>query len=118
MTRAYFQKRYKERKEEYRARSEAWAKAHPIRMRRAVARHRVWMREMINSFRDQPCTDCKKKFPRHITEFDHCRGRKLFSVGGKTAYGVVGTLNEIAKCDLVCANCHLERAWKRQQVSK
>lgn len=48
-------------------------------------------------------------------DFDHVRGKKSFNIGG----GKMGTPSfeaievEIAKCDLVCANCHRIRTEKR-----
>ncbi len=49
-------------------------------------------------------------------DFDHVRGEKLFGIvearGSAIAWQTV--LNEIAKCDLVCANCHRMRTYIRR----
>jgi len=47
-------------------------------------------------------------------DFDHVRGKKLKAVGQLlTSRSLAVVIAEIAKCDLVCANCHRERTyWK------
>ncbi len=50
-------------------------------------------------------------------DFDHVRGQKSF--GLSKAYRIATpnrTLEEIQKCDLVCANCHRRRTQKRMPV--
>lgn len=47
-------------------------------------------------------------------EFDHCRGTKSGNVmvmASKVSRAVL--LQEIAKCDIVCANCHKIRTHGR-----
>jgi hypothetical protein len=63
---------------------------------------------LFDYFRDHPCADCGESDPV-ILEFDHL-GRKAFDV----AYGIRNrpwstVLDEIAKCDVVCPNCHRRR---------
>ena len=67
--------------------------------------------------KDQPCADCDVKYPPHVMDFDHVRGEKEFGIG--ESYYRVGRkrlLAEIAKCDVVCANCHRERTFVRSLV--
>lgn len=69
----------------------------------------------LENLKDAPCTDCGRKFPHECMDFDHVRGRKLFEVNF-TAYKWRGTKKlerEIAKCELVCANCHRTRTKNR-----
>jgi hypothetical protein len=49
-------------------------------------------------------------------QFDHVRGEKLGDVSAliRTAPHAV-VLAEIEKCDLVCANCHADRTYRRAQ---
>lgn len=83
---------------------------------RAVARKR----ELINSERQKPCTDCGLVEPE-IMQFDHVpgRGKKLFSLGAALSGGKGNywsrdqILAEIAKCDIVCPNCHARRGVRR-----
>jgi transcriptional regulator with XRE-family HTH domain len=63
-------------------------------------------REIITAAKNVPCMDCKKRFDLVCMDFDHRPGEvKLFCVG---AYRVARDklLAEIAKCDVVCSNCH------------
>lgn len=61
-----------------------------------------------------PCTDCDKFYPYYVMQFDHIGSDKVANVGKLVrAAGWKTVLEEIAKCELVCANCHAERSWKR-----
>lgn len=56
-----------------------------------------------------PCTDCKNSYPSYVMDFDHVKGRKKtnISVLVQSAGWSISTLKkELAKCELVCANCH------------
>ncbi len=56
---------------------------------------------------DKCCSDCGNKDWR-VLEFDHVRGTKIKSIADMVGYGfsVERILEEIAKCDIRCANCH------------
>ena len=72
------------------------------RQRVRQAERRVW----LNTIKAQPCTDCNKGYPPEVMEFDHIRGTKRFNIGLGWKNRKTLVLKEIAKCDLVCANCH------------
>lgn len=79
------------------------------------------VREYLSNLKEStPCTDCGNNFPHYIMEFDHVRGEKIKNV---SAFGNV-SLNdkrlqeEIAKCDIVCANCHRTRTHERGQQKR
>jgi len=76
-------------------------------------RLRQWMMEVKD---DGPCADCKTHYPPYVLDFDHVRGKKLLSVSEmvERCYGKKKILEEIEKCELVCANCHRERTHKRK----
>lgn len=65
--------------------------------------------------RDKPCTDCGDHFPPYVMQWDHLPGHaKVDEVGsmvGSRRREVI--LAEIAKCELVCANCHVVRTVTR-----
>lgn len=62
-----------------------------------------------------PCMDCNNTFPSECMDFDHVRGVKLGNVSKWGPNGSTRKLaEEIAKCELVCANCHRIRTKKRQ----
>lgn len=83
-----------------------------------IQRKRVAVcRAYIRDLKSHPCADCKHSFPWYVTEFDHRNGRdKLVDPTVSQLIGT-GTLAhvkaEVAKCDLVCANCHRIRTHER-----
>lgn len=64
----------------------------------------------------QVCIDCREDYPYWILEFDHINDDKLFTIGQFQA--VTASLDkikeEIAKCEIVCANCHKNRTHGRR----
>lgn len=62
-----------------------------------------------------PCKDCKKYYPFYVMDFDHVDGTKVANITVMTnGYRpFMQLLMEIAKCEIVCANCHRERTQKR-----
>lgn len=61
-----------------------------------------------------PCMDCSKKYPIECMQFDHVRGTKRQTVASMTGSGWPTVLKELAKCDLVCSNCHCRRTHNRR----
>lgn len=77
------------------------------------------LREILNTIKAQPCQDCKIQYPTYVMDFDHRDPTtKLFNVGHVSRAGSVKKLlEEVAKCDLVCSNCHRIRTHNRGYVS-
>lgn len=73
---------------------------------------RLELREWLDSLKGGPCLDCGGAFPPKVLEFDH-RGDKLFNISDAASMGWSRNriLQEIEKCDLVCANCHRIRTF-------
>jgi hypothetical protein len=68
---------------------------------------------LIEYFRSHPCVDCGETDPV-VLEFDHLRD-KSFSVGmDLTRRAWQRILDEIEKCEVVCANCHRRRTAMRR----
>ena len=67
---------------------------------------------LIAYFRDHPCVDCGETDPV-VLEFDHLRDKKFMIATGIRNRNWNDVLDEIAKCDVVCANCHRRRTAKR-----
>jgi hypothetical protein len=85
------------------------AKKHNRRQRKTVKAY-------IHRAKDVPCADCGIRYPYYVMQFDHVRGVKLFNIGDYTGGGAISMKRiraEIAKCDVVCANCHAERTYQR-----
>lgn len=69
----------------------------------------------VRELKDNPCMDCGNKFHFAAMDFDH-RGEdeKLGNVSRMVSLGSKKKiLEEVAKCDLVCSNCHRVRTWTR-----
>lgn len=60
------------------------------------------------------CTDCGENYPYWIMEFDHLKD-KLFSIShwNSKTISLDVIKQEIAKCELVCSNCHKNRTHYR-----
>jgi hypothetical protein len=99
--RNWMQKHYKKHKREYKA------KAIEAKRRR---------RELINSLKARPCSDCKQSYPPYVMDFDHI-SNKSFNIGNNIDLSKDKVLKEISKCDLVCANCHRLRTHKHLSAS-
>ena len=66
------------------------------------------------------CMDCKGSYPGYAMDFDHVRGTKTANLAQMltSGYGIETIKAEIAKCELVCANCHRIRTYKRHHPSE
>ena len=80
------------------------------------ARVHVSLRNLITDLKAGPCIDCGGCFPKEAMDFDHVRGTKRQNISRLVtrAVSVQTIMAEIAKCDLVCANCHRGRTWQRR----
>jgi hypothetical protein len=70
----------------------------------------------IRAAKEAPCADCGVRYPYYVMQFDHVRGEKLFDIGAwktQSARSLRAVRAEMAKCDVVCANCHAERTYQR-----
>jgi len=79
-------------------------------------RRREYLKKEIVKLKSSPCVDCGETYPFYVMDFDHRPGtNKSFALSRglyeKRPLSVL--LEEIAKCDLVCANCHRARTYQR-----
>lgn len=96
---AYMQEHYRNNKDVYNRTSKA-----SLQKRQAV----------VNELKESsPCADCGVYYPHYVMDYDHL-GDKVGNVSllVKTA-SLQRVLDEIAKCDLVCSNCHRARTFLR-----
>lgn len=84
------------------------SKGKRIRQQRAQARQ-VWINDYLSI---HPCIDCGETDPL-VLVFDHCRRKKYRDVTGLNLMSLKKVLEEIKKCDVVCANDHARRTAKR-----
>lgn len=78
-------------------------------------RSRDSMNKKVREIKEgSPCVDCKQYYPFWIMQFDHIDDNKIGSVSSLARSKSFNTvLAEIAKCELVCANCHATRTYNR-----
>lgn len=88
-----------------------------VQKRREAAKTtlRVWYLEYL---RKNPCVDCGES-DTLVLEPDHIGSDKKFNVSYIVGRGLsLQTLkDELAKCEIVCANCHRRRTIKRMPKS-
>lgn len=88
------------------------------RNNRTPIRNRVKARnaEIVKAAKDKPCMDCGKSYPHYVMDLDHREGEEKMGCVGTLCHKGVSLARlkaEIAKCDVVCANCHRLRTWQR-----
>lgn len=86
----------------------------------SVAKQKAYLSRYIQDLKNRtPCMDCKESYPYYVMDFDHVRGRKH-----KNVMELIPTLSkkkideEIAKCEIVCSNCHRIRTHGRKTVKQ
>jgi hypothetical protein len=61
------------------------------------------------------CADCRE-YDYSVLTFDHVRGEKKMEVSQivQQGYSIEAFMSEVAKCEVVCFNCHMRREAKRK----
>lgn len=92
----------------------------PEKVRAEKRRRMDANRTIIRQAKTVPCTDCGVQYPPHVMQFDHLDpAQKHFNVGERgPTLGESRLTAEIAKCEVVCANCHADRTYQRMQARK
>lgn len=98
-----------------RAYQRAWNAKNRKRLRAQDLARREAAKAYIIECKSVPCADCEHQYGPHVMDFDHVRGRKIANIGSGRFHGSMRALRkEIAKCDVVCSNCHREREYRRR----
>jgi hypothetical protein len=77
----------------------------------------VAMKSWMEALKSAPCLDCNTSFPTCCMDYDHRDATdKAHNIGSMFAHHYSRELIEIeiAKCDLVCSNCHRVRTRDRR----
>ena len=76
-------------------------------------------KEFLQNYKlDKGCMDCGYNKHHAALQFDHIPNtEKKFSVGSGTSQSKKMLMEEINKCEVVCANCHTIRTFDRGQLS-
>ncbi len=98
---AYARQHYEANKAAYKTR----AAAHKTKTIQRARAH-------IAECKAKPCADCGVQYPSYVMQFDHVAD-KVHTISDLVNQGVrfQTLVDEIAKCDVVCANCHAERTF-------
>lgn len=79
-----------------------------------LKKRRFKVRSVIKCLKETtPCTDCKIQYPFYVMQFDHLRDKEFGISHAVKEQTLSRILNEIEKCEIVCANCHAKRSYQR-----
>ena len=100
----------------------AWHSAHAVERKISQAENKALYkaksREYVARYKEQHgCSDCHRKYPAVALDFDHLRDKKsrvAYLVGRASLDKII---QEMAKCEVVCANCHRIRTHERSLKS-
>lgn len=90
------------------------ANCHRIRgQERRITQKITKYSEFLAPFKNVPCADCNIVYPAFVMDFDHKDpSQKSFNISKPpTISDKSSILEEIKKCDIVCANCHRIRTF-------
>ena len=95
---------YAKHREKVIAKAKVYSKAAKNRIRAFINAHLV----------ANPCVDCGET-NIIVLEFDHIGDDKKFNISDATrfGYGMKKLKDEIAKCEVRCANCHRKKTYER-----
>ena len=80
------------------------------RVRAKKAKIKAYLSELKEK---TPCTDCGQSYRYYVMQFDHRdpskKSRNMATIHNAGSWKLM--FAELAKCDVVCSNCHLERSY-------
>lgn len=95
-----------------------WRKLNRTRSNRWAIDYYGDRKAFMWSLKSNPCVDCKKWFHPWQMQFDHLPGHeKIAEVNAAWCHSDIRLFNEIAKCQLVCSNCHENRSYHRRYAN-
>jgi hypothetical protein len=118
--------------------TQAWRDANPERARKyrtdwyeknkaaeipkALERKRRYIKRnaaITRAERERPCADCGVTYPYHVMDFDHIGDDKTAGIAAMVQQPVSEKKlrEEIAKCEVVCSNCHRIRTYERRMAA-
>ena len=92
-----------------------WRKNNPEQNKVHAKNQYLRGQKRLQAAKNSPCIDCGHQFPPECMDFDHVRGKKLYKISDIGSLADVKFYAEVAKCEVVCSNCHRIRTaeWKR-----
>src|ERR1700735_5065840 len=79
-------------------------------------RLRCEIHKVIVAAKEVPCARCSHVYPSVCMDFDHLPGyEKTINIGSPKNWTSVARIRtEIAKCQVLCSNCHRIVTWERK----
>lgn len=76
-------------------------------------------RKIIDEAKAKPCMDCGHNYATVCMDLDHRDpSTKKFNPSQFLSHSYADLISEIAKCDVVCANCHRLRTHQVRDVQQ
>jgi len=96
-----------------------WRKSHPEEYRAAWTKVQAHKKQILLDARIGGCIKCGEKDPSCL-DFHHRDGKidKRGNIGEIRRYAIPKLLEEIAKCDVLCANCHRKHHRDERKVKE
>ena len=81
-------------------------------------KRREEVRDIIRTFKqNKTCPDCNVSYPYYVMDFDHIPDNKIESISKMASwFPIKEIIEDIDKCEVVCANCHRERTHHRKML--
>jgi hypothetical protein len=75
------------------------------------------IQKMLSDIKEKSgCVDCLETYPYYILDFDHVYGVKVANISQMlNNFSLEDIMKEVAKCEIVCSNCHRERTFNRKR---
>ena len=108
---------------EYTEKHKQWCKNHYKANKEAYfernKKRAAEFRTIIAQMKGTTCLDCKREYHQCQLDFDHVKGEKKFNISKiPDIHSKKALLEEIAKCEVVCASCHRLRTFQRSSNSR
>jgi len=76
--------------------------------------HRRYQEAIEAYLLEHPCVDCGES-DTVVLQFDHVRGVRRESVPSMSSHRWALVIEEIAKCEVRCANCHVRKTKRNKE---
>lgn len=94
-------------KEDQNAYTRMWYRKNKESVLRRKRERKQEIKAAVRNMKDVPCADCGERYPYYVMDFDHIQGDKIANVATLVNNGNwLQILEEVQKCEIVCANCH------------
>lgn len=102
-----------------REKARQYYKDYPDKRRTSIKKSKLLIDNIVYKAKSIPCKDCGIQYPTCAMQFDHVAGIKSANIALLRTRGSMSKLlEEMAKCEVVCANCHAIRTCVRDTRPK